>query len=201
MQSSWSNSHKITIPAAEKDHPDQFKLLAAGDWRCPVWLCTRNTINTSSCVLAEGAKISLSPPLVHLWWYGHSFCCGIGSYRGPYSIRYETFKTGQGGIGFLLSPELCSGSRAFGSSAKAMTDMLCCNEVGFLGVRIAIPSYNTVQQLGLFLEKAFPLQHWALPHAEQQQLGSAWWEVGLSFSYIDRIKTSEQFTPAKLLPK
>lgn len=26
----------ITIPAAEKYHPDRFKLPAAGDWRCPV---------------------------------------------------------------------------------------------------------------------------------------------------------------------
>lgn len=97
-------------------------------------------------------------PYHHRWFTcdgsGHCFCCGIGSYRGPYRIRYGTFKTGQGGIGFLLSPGLCSNSSAFGSSAKATTDMLCCKGVGFLGVRITIPGYNTVQQLGLFLGKA-----------------------------------------------
>lgn len=127
---------------------------------------------TNSRVLAEGVTTSLPPLLVHLWWSGHPFCCGTGSSRGPYSIRHGTFKTGQEGVGFLLSPGLCSGSSAFGSSAKAMTNMLCCEEVGFLGAGIAIPSYNTVQQVGSVTRKSIPLHRAELfPMQSSSSLG------------------------------
>ena len=107
-------------------------------------------------------------------------------------------------IGFLLSPWPCSGGSEFGISAKATIDALCCKEVGPLGAgpakeHIAIASYNTKQQFGSV--SGGSITFLVQSCSSLGVLGGKWGCLCLTQRMHSCIKTSKQFTPAKLPPK